>query len=134
MSKLSVELIALADYVSLSKENKITIAGIFDRFFIEDVPTNWPTMSVVAVFRGVPESEHKLLFKIVDSTGKIIIEKELPLKVGSNGKANFITSLQNFPLRSFGEHKILLTEGESKAGEVDFIVNKSKKPNNEMVS
>ena len=126
MSDLSTEIIALADYVSISKENKLTIAGIFDRFFVEKVPSNWPNMSFVVVFRGKPDSDHKIQLRIVKEQGEKILEQEFPLKIGSNGKANFITNLQNFPLKNYGDYEIVLLENKKRIGKVNFSVNKRK--------
>lgn len=134
MADLSTGIIALADYVSISKENKLTIAGIFDRFFVEKVPTNWPNMSLVVVFRGKPDSDHKIKLKIVNEQGEKILEQEFPLKIGNNGKVNFVTNLQNFPLKSFGEYNIALLEGDKTIGKVIFSVNRRKKKQDGLVS
>jgi hypothetical protein len=127
MSKLTTEIVALADYVSLSKENKLTIAGIFDRFFIKKVPIKWPSMSFVAVFRGVPGNNYKVKIRISGTKKTEITEREIPITIGTNGKANFVTNFQNFPLKSYGEYKITLLEGGNKIGEVGFTVERPRK-------
>lgn len=134
MSDLSTEIIALADYVSVSKEGKLTIAGIFDRFFVEKVPTNWPNMSFVAVFRGKPDSNHKVVLKIKGENVGKLIEQEFPVKIGSNGKANFLTNLQNFPLKDYGDYEIVLLENNKRIGKVNFTVNRRKAQSNRLVS
>lgn len=126
MSSLSTEIIALADYVSVSNENKLTIAGIFDRFFVEKVPASWPSMAFVSVFKGKPDSKHKIVLIISDSTGKEILNKDFSITIGPSGKARFITNMQNFPLASYGEYSVELKKGKSIFGKYSFGVFKSK--------
>ena len=124
--KLSIETLALADYAFLSKdENKLNIIGIFDLFGIAKIPTHWPKMSLVAVFKGKPASDHSVNIKI-SSPEKEILNQKFPVKLGENGRSNFITTLNNFPLESYGEYKILIFEGEMELGGYKFNVIKRK--------
>lgn len=122
MANLTTEIIALADYVSLSKENKLTIAGIFDRFFVEKIPTRWPKMFFVAVLKGKPETNYQIQVRVDSETKRAILAQEFPVKTGNNGMANLITGLENFPLDSFGEYTVTLFEGEDKVGTLSFLV------------
>lgn len=123
MADLQVEIIALADYASLSKENKLTIAGIFDRISVSKLPARWPKMFLVLVLKGEPESEHKLELAVYSETGKeYLFKRKLKIKLGRNGKASLITSLVNFPLKWPGKHEMMLTEGEKKVGYFLFSV------------
>ena len=124
--KLSIETLALADYAFLSKdENKLNIIGIFDIFGITQVPTRWPRMSLVAVFKGKPASTHTVNVKIL-SPEKEILNQKFPVRLGENGRSNFITTLNNFPLESYGEYKILISENEKDLGDYKFSVIKRK--------
>lgn len=124
--KLSIETLALADYAFLSKdENKLNIIGIFDIFGIVQVPTRWPRMSLVAVFKGKPGTSHSVNVKI-SSPEKEILNQNFPVKLGENGRSNFITTLNNFPLETFGEHKIVISESERQLGDYKFSVIKRK--------
>ena len=124
--KLSIETLALADYAFLSKEeNKLNIIGIFDIFGIVQVPTRWPKMSLVAVFKGKPASTHTVNIKI-SSPEKEILSQKFPVRLGENGRSNFITTLNNFPLESFGEYKILILEDKIELGNYKFSVIKRK--------
>jgi len=124
--KLSIETLALADYAFLSKEeNKLNIIGIFDIFGIAQVPTRWPKMSLVAVFKGKPASTHTVNIKI-SSPEKEILNQNFPVRLGENGRSNFVTTLNNFPLESFGEYKILVSENEKELGDYKFTVIKRK--------
>ena len=124
--KLSIETLALADYAFLSKEeNKLNIIGIFDIFGIAQVPTRWSKMSLVAVFKGKPASTHSVNIKI-SSAEKEILNQNFPVRLGENGRSNFITTLNNFPLESFGEYKILILEDKIELGNYKFSVIKRK--------
>ena len=124
--KLSIETLALADYAFLSKEeNKLNIIGIFDIFGIAQVPTRWPKMSLVAVFKGKPASTHTVNIKI-SSPEKEILNQNFPVRLGENGRSNFVTTLNNFPLESFGEYKILILENKIELGNYKFTVIKRK--------
>lgn len=127
MTSLKTEIIALADYVTISRENKLTIAGIFDRFFVEKLPVSWPNMFLAAVFKGQPESTHKIKVEIKNENNEVVFNQEMSLVVGSNGKANFVAGLQNFPLKTFGEHRILINEGPEQLADLRFTVLKRKK-------
>jgi len=123
---LTIELLALCDSAFLSKgENKLNIIGIFDIFGISQVPTRWPKMSLVAIFKGNAGSTYSVNVKI-SSPEKEILSQNFPVKLGENGRSNFITTLNNFPLDSFGEYRIVISEGKREIGEYKFTVIKRK--------
>jgi len=123
MAELKTEIIALADYASLSKENKLSIAGIFDRIFITKLPGKWSKMFLVLVLKGDKESSHKLNFSIYSEIGKEkILEKDIDIRLGDNGKANLISELIDFPLKWTGEHRISVKENKNEIGYCLFSV------------
>lgn len=123
---LAIELLALCDSAFLSKgENKLNIIGIFDIFGIAQVPTHWPRMSLVSVFKGKAGSTHSIRVKI-SSSEKEILSQKFPLKLGGNGRSNFITNLNNFPLETFGEYKIVISENKKELSNYKFTVIKRK--------
>lgn len=123
---LGLEIFTLADTAFLSKgENKLNIIGIFDIFGIAQVPTRWPRMSLVAVFKGKPGSTYSVAVKI-SSPEKEILNQSFPVKLGENGRSNFITTLNNFPLETFGEYKIVISENKKELGNYKFTVIKRK--------
>ena len=120
--RLTIELLALCDSAFLSKgENKLNIIGIFDIFGITQVPTRWPRMSLVAVFKGNPGESHTVNISISGPTKKIL-DQSFPVKLGQNGRSNFITTLNNFPLESFGEYKIIISENGKDVADYKFTV------------
>lgn len=127
MSKLTTDILVLCDQAIVSQEQKLSIIGIFDQFFVANLPANWPKMYLVAVVRGEPGQEYPLTLKLTPPQ-KVENEfppKEFTIKLGQNGKANVMTELVNFPLQVAGVHKIQLLTGKEKFGEIEFRVNKT---------
>lgn len=127
MSKLIGEIFALCDYATVSQEQKLSIVGIFDQFFVTDVPTNWPRMFLVAVLKGEAQKEYPLKLRVVypQETDQKFPDKELSLTLGHNGKANLLTELVNFPLPHAGTYKVELTSGNDQIAQLEFRVNKT---------
>jgi len=124
--KLKIELLALCDNAFLSKgENKLNIIGIFDIFGIGQTPTRWPKMVLVAVFKGRPGESHAINISI-SGPDKKILGQNFPVKLGQNGRSNFITTLNNFPLEAFGEYKIIISENGKELGDYKFTVIRRK--------
>ena len=65
MTKLTAEIFVLCDHASISQEQKLSIIGIFDQFFVANLPTSWPKMFLVAVVSGEPQKEYTLKLKLV---------------------------------------------------------------------
>lgn len=127
MTTLTTEIFVLCDYASVSQEQKLSIIGIFDQFFVKNLPTAWPKMYLVAVVKGEPGQEYPLTLKLIppEKVEKEFPDKEFKIKLGQNGKANVMTELINFPLQVAGIHKVQLTSGKDSVGEIEFKVNKT---------
>ncbi len=127
MAKLTAEIFVLCDHASISQEQKLSIIGIFDQFFVANLPTNWPKMYLVAVVRGDAGRQYTLTLKLVapTATQTNFPDKEFKITLGQNGKANVMTELVNFPLSSAGVHKIQLLSQKDQIAEILFKVNKT---------
>ena len=125
--KLHTDLFTLCDYATVSREQKLSVIGIFDQFFIANVPTNWPKMFLVAVVSGEPDHEYPITLKIIPpaKTEQDFPDKDLKVTLGANGKANLITELVNFPLPMPGVFKVQIISDEEKVTELEFRVNKT---------
>ncbi|GEM_PF-4390341 len=126
MSDVKADIFVLCDHASISQEQKLSIIGIFDNFFITETPATWPRMYLVATLKGDPDKEYPLKLKILPPKGvqASFNEKELNLKFGAGGKTNFMTELLNFQLPAPGKYKIQLTSGEKLVSELEFSVTK----------
>ena len=127
MPNLKTDIFVLCDYATVSREQKLSVIGIFDQFFVANVPTNWPKMFLVAVLSGQPNNEYDITLKInpPGKTDQKFPDKDLKVTLGQNGKANLITELVNFPLPLAGTYEVVITEGKSKVATLEFKVNKT---------
>lgn len=134
MDKLSTEIFVLCDLATVSQEQKLSVIGIFDQFFVANLPTQWPRMFLVAVLRGEPQKEYPLNLKIVppaspaggpQETEQKFPDREIKVTLGQNGKANLVTELVNFPLPTAGVYRVEITSDGSLIGGLEFKVNKT---------
>lgn len=127
MANLKTDIFALCDYATVSREQKLSVIGIFDQFFVANIPTNWPKMFLVAVLSGEPNREHNITLKIIPpaKTEQNFPDKDLKVALGQNGRANLITELVNFPLPLAGTYKVEIVEGSEKVGTLEFKVDKT---------
>ena len=127
MAKLTIDIFVLCDQALVSQEQKLSIVGIFDQFFVANLPAAWPKMYLVAVVRGDAGEEYPITLKLTppQKVDNEFPPKEFKIKLGQNGKANVMTELVNFPLQVVGVHKIQLFVGKDKVGELEYRVNKT---------
>lgn len=134
---LKTDIFVLCDLATVSQEQKLSIIGIFDQFFVANLPTQWPRMFLVAVLSGEPQKEYPLNLKIVPpaspapgqggpaQTEQKFPDREIKVTLGQNGKANLVTELVNFPLPSAGVFRVQLTSDGAAVGQLEFKVNKT---------
>lgn len=103
----------LCDAALISKENKLSIIGIFDQIVTDKLPFNFPKMALVAVISGSPQSPHSLQLTITDPAGKDVTNLNMQVTLGAGGSSNLISEITNFPLSSSGAYKISLSEGKN---------------------
>lgn len=131
MTNLKTDIFTLCDYATVSREQKLSIIGIFDQFYLANVPANWPKMFLVAVLSGEANREYDITLKIIPpaKTDQSFPDKDLKVTLGQNGRANLITELVNFPLPLPGTYKVEIIEGNppagGKVGSLEFKVNKT---------
>lgn len=127
MKSLKADIFVLCDHALISREQKLSIIGIFDQFFVANLPTSWPKMYLVAVVSGEPQKEYALKLKLLPpkQSDNKFPDKELKVTLGTNGRANIMTELANFPLPEAGVYKISLEGEKETVGELEFRVNKT---------
>jgi len=127
VAKLQTEIFVLCDHATVSQDQKLSIIGIFDQFFVANLPTNWPKMYLVAVVKGEAGKEYSLTLKLTppQKGESTFPDKEFKITLGQNGKANVMTELVNFPLAIVGVHKIQILNEKDLVGELEFKVNKT---------
>src|SRR4030042_2506047 len=127
MKNISCNIFVLCDHAIISREQKLSIIGIFDQFYVANLPASWPRMFLVAVLSGEPQKEYPLKLSLVMPEGaqNNFPEKEVKVTLGPNGRANLMTELANFPLPVAGLYKVLLKVNDNTVGELEFRVNKT---------
>ena len=127
MAKLTTEIFVLCDHATVSQDQKLSIIGIFDQFFVANLPASWPKMFLVAVLKGEPGKEYPITFKLTPPapTDQKLPDRELKVTLGTNGRANLITELVNFPLPQAGVYKVELESNSQQVGQLEFKVNKT---------
>lgn len=124
---LKTDIFTLCDYATVSREQKLSVIGIFDQFYVANLPTNWPKMYLVAVLSGEANKEYEITLKITPpgATDQKFPDKQLKVTLGQNGRANLITELVNFPLPLAGVYKVEVLEGKDPISLLVFKVNKT---------
>jgi len=123
----TLELFTLCDYATVSQDQKLSVIGIFDQFFVANLPTNWSRMFLVGVLKGQPGKKLSLTLKLVPAgtPNPDFPEKNVEVTLGDNGRANLITELVNFPLQAPGVHKFEILSQGNLVGACKFDVTKT---------
>lgn len=75
---MEVNLAVLADAANVSREGKLNITGIFDRFSFQEFPATSPSFMIVLRFQAHPNEagKHKLLMRLADADGQEVSKLE----------------------------------------------------------
>jgi hypothetical protein len=115
--KIELDFLITCDDAILSKENKLSLIGIFDQIFVKKFPSAHSKMFVVGALRGNPGSDYSVKLKIEDSSSKEVMPtQEIKNNFGPNGGSNIIAELGNLPLSRAGAYKISLIAGKEVLG------------------
>ena len=125
MTTLKLQRFETCDYALTSQEGKLSIMGIFDRIFVQNLPANHPVMCLVVVAQGAPKSEHTMKLVVIGPSGTKI--NEIPMKVHTNdaGYFNVIANINNLPITEQGILKIECYDGDTKVGIKELIISKA---------
>jgi len=124
-SDLEISLFVVCDQAIISKENKLSIIGIFDQIYSDKFPFNYPKMSVVGVMAGKPNTEKVVKLEIKDPSNKTVFSSDFKITLGENGKSNFISEFSNLPAALDGVYTIGLFVGDKKLGQTTFHIIKT---------
>lgn len=124
MADVRLELLTLCDHALTSKEGKLSVIGIFDRMFVQKIPTSFARFFVVAVLIGDPNSQHNVSLSIKDPQGNEVLTqvKKIAIKLGSTGRSNILTDIVNTPLQATGEYEVRLILGDKQLGSTKLEV------------
>lgn len=108
MKKLSCPLLLVCDQTILSKDNKISLIGIFDQIFVPEIPGNHPKLSLVGIVSGEPFSDHNLTLKFTNYP-----DQNISVNLGSTGKSNLVAEFVNLSFNSTGDYVFSLHSGKT---------------------
>lgn len=116
--KLYTELIALCDYATISKENKLSINGIFDELRVSKLPGGLVRAFLVATMHGKPDMSYRISVKLESPyNGKNLLNPlQLDVHTSQNGKHNVIVELVNIGFEKEGEYQFKLYHGDDEIG------------------
>ena len=124
--KIKTEILTLCDYALTSAQGKLTIVGIFDRVFVNQLPTKYPRMFVVAVYKGEPNTSFDASMSLIAPSGKPLLpERAIHVEMRSNGKANILTDIANIALEEIGEYSLVAFAAQKEVGRTSFYVSKA---------
>lgn len=113
MAKIKTELVALADYAMTGEDKKLSVIGIFDKVFVRALPSNHARMSFVVTFVGESNTTEDVKLRIETPSGKEAFTADVKLSFGENGKFNFVSNFEGFPIEEAGTYVFSFVEGKS---------------------
>jgi uncharacterized protein YfaP (DUF2135 family) len=127
MKNIRLEILALCNYASFSKDGKLNINGIFDEIYANKFPSSLLRAFLVLTLSDIkPGKTTHLDIDISDPQGKSTFNNKIVLKAGRNGKGNFNAELIGMPLPKKGVYKISVKHKGNELGFTKFTVGPSK--------
>ncbi len=115
----------LCDHALFSKDDKLSIIGIFDRIMVPGVPVQHPHFFVVAVFDMAP-GDYTVSLELLDPTGHSVLQEqgvEIPISVVGTGQSgNLVAELNMLPLEFAGRYDFNLSIGGERVGVITLHV------------
>jgi len=121
--KLTLNQFVVCDYAMISKENKLSLVGIFNQVFVRQLPTTYSKIFVVGIVSGKASEVYEVTLKLNEPTGNNIIpEQKLKVTIGINGETNIIAELNNLRFEVAGKYEVELLLQDKTLGKREFGV------------
>ena len=122
MKNVQTKLIAFCDYASISRENKLSVMGIFDEVRVTQLPGGIARAFFVAVLAGEPDASYQLT--VTGSIGKKIIFHPLQLNIqmSTNGQSNIVLDLVNIGFPEEGTYDFVIEQNKKQVGSTNVKV------------
>ena len=108
---MNIDFAVLADYASVAKDGKLSVAGMFDRLTPPKMPWQHPTMFIAVRIHAHPGEEggHKIKVRLVDPDGKQIVSLDgeatvLDMDPVEGANVGLVLALNNLPFNGFGRY------------------------------
>lgn len=111
-NSISTEVVALAEYAMTSEEKKLSIIGIFDRVFVRELPSSHARLSFIVTFAGMTDETKEVLLQVIKPSGAEAFHADVQLTFGPNGKFNFVSNFEGFPLEEAGQYVFRFLDGK----------------------
>ena len=97
----------LCDYASVSREGKLSMAGIFENINVRALPTHHPLMFIVTNIKGV-NNQDKFTCRLIlnDKSQKQLASISQDVKVDPNHNFGFIGQFVNIRYDVVGEYAV----------------------------
>ena len=123
MIKPKLELLALCNYASFSKNGAMSIIDIFDEIYADKLPASFPRCFLAMIVSAEANSEVMLNIQITPM-GQLAqtLEREVMVLTSANARGNFILEMVNMNLPKVGAYKIKVLYEDRELGSTEFKV------------
>jgi hypothetical protein len=129
MAQIHVDILTLCDFAQTTADGKLNLLGIFDRFFINNLPSHHPRFFIVAVLSCKDRDQAEIKIRLESPTGQDILPaKTILIKFGTNGKSNLITDVSNLELPEVGEYHLTINYDGQPVASTAFYVTQLDAP------
>ena len=132
---MNVQLALLADYASVSMDGKMSVAGIFDRLVVHELPWHHPTMFIALRIHFHPgeEGDHAIKIRFVNADGREIIGLTAHATVKAlnpvdGGITQLVLSMNNVPIADTGRYAFDVFLDGRYEHTVPLVVEKGERP------
>lgn len=119
---LKVKYFHLCDYAFITKDNKVSLIGIFDRALVRSVPTVINPFHIVTVLGSEAAARTELETTITDPDDKVVFKGKGPVTVGAGKNFNFLLGIAGFRVEKPGTYTIRFIEKGNELARLEFPV------------
>jgi len=119
---LKVKYFHLCDHAFLTRGDKVSLIGIFDRVLVNSVPTVINPFHVVAVLGSETAAKTELEATITDPDDKVVFKGKGPVAVGAGKNFNFLLGIAGFKVQKPGTYTIRFIEKGNELARLEFPV------------
>lgn len=112
--KKNARLSVLADSASVDQTGKLSVIGIFNKVFGEQIPLKFPVFYYVVTLVGDPGEPVSLEPLYVDPAGNEKKLGKLEITISDTGEANLISRLEYWVFSAVGRHSFFLVDSQGR--------------------
>jgi len=119
---LKVKYFHLCDHAFLTRGDKVSLIGIFDKVLVNSTPTVINPFHVVAVLSSEVAAKTELEATITDPDDKVVFKGKGPVTVGAGKNFNFLLGIAGFKVQKPGTYVIRFIEKGNELARLEFPV------------